>query len=100
MPAWIINDIQVNAVDGISYEEALHYVHEEQLQWEQQKKKIARIELSLVNDGLDVEIKAYERSPITRIRRITGYLASTDKFNDAKLAELQNRKAHIETGVI
>ena len=83
MPAWMINGISVVADEGIGYEEALHYVHEKQLQCEQQKKKIARIELCLVNDGLDIEIRPYERSPITRIRRITG------------LAELRDKKTHV-----
>ena len=95
MPAWIINSINVLADDGINYEEALCYVHKELLLWEQKKKPIARIELKLVNDGLDVEIKSVEKSPIKRIRRITGYLAPIDQFNEAKLAELKDRKPAI-----
>lgn len=31
---------------------------------------------------------------IKRIRRITGYLSSLDRFNDYKLAEVQNRQVH------
>jgi ribonucleoside-triphosphate reductase (formate) len=31
---------------------------------------------------------------ISRIRRITGYLSTLDRFNDSKLAEVQNRKVH------
>lgn len=31
---------------------------------------------------------------IRRIRRITGYLSTVDRFNDAKLAELRERKIH------
>lgn len=31
---------------------------------------------------------------IRRIRRITGYLSTVDRFNDAKQAELKDRKAH------
>ncbi|QGG47602.1 hypothetical protein FTV88_1455 [Heliorestis convoluta] len=33
-------------------------------------------------------------SPIVRVRRITGYLSTTDRFNDAKLAELHARTTH------
>ena len=29
-----------------------------------------------------------------RTRRITGYLSSTSRFNNAKLAELQQRRVH------
>ena len=31
---------------------------------------------------------------IRRVRRITGYLSTVDRFNDAKQAELKNRRAH------
>lgn len=31
---------------------------------------------------------------IRRVRRITGYLSTVDRFNDAKVEELKNRKAH------
>ncbi|HWI54382.1 MAG TPA: anaerobic ribonucleoside-triphosphate reductase, partial [Desulfobacteria bacterium] len=31
---------------------------------------------------------------IKRVRRITGYLSTVDRFNDAKQAELKDRKAH------
>ena len=33
-------------------------------------------------------------SNISRIRRITGYLSTLDRFNDTKLAEVQSRKIH------
>ncbi|MTV49140.1 hypothetical protein GJ688_09120 [Heliobacillus mobilis] len=38
------------------------------------------------------------QNPITRVRRITGYLSTTDRFNDAKLAELANRTPHMGQG--
>ena len=31
---------------------------------------------------------------ISRVRRITGYLSTLDRFNDSKLAEVQNRHVH------
>jgi ribonucleoside-triphosphate reductase len=36
-------------------------------------------------------------SSIRRIRRITGYLSTVDRFNDAKLAELASRTPHRTT---
>ena len=33
---------------------------------------------------------------IRRVRRITGYLSTIDRFNDAKRAELSERKAHLQ----
>lgn len=39
----------------------------------------------------------YVKMPIERIRRITGYLVgTTDRWNDAKQAELRDRKKHGE----
>ena len=37
-------------------------------------------------------------SNISRVRRITGYLSTLDRFNDFKLAEEQNRKKHDPAG--
>lgn len=54
-------------------------------------KKIAKIVLTDCGD--EVEVRTYEESPIRRIRRITGYLAPTDRWNPGKLAELRDRLA-------
>ena len=35
---------------------------------------------------------------ITRVRRITGYLSTLDRFNDSKLAEENSRVKHVNTG--
>lgn len=94
MPSWVINDVTVTADEGVSYEEAEQYVLEEQQLWKDRRKVLGRLEIRIINDGLDVEIKAIERSPIRRVRRITGYLSTVDRFNDAKLAELNDRVSH------
>lgn len=45
-------------------------------------------------DGDEVELKM-QPVPFERIRRITGYLVgTTDRWNDAKLAELNERVTH------
>lgn len=46
-------------------------------------------------DGEEVTIKSFEKSPIKRIRRITGYLSEVSNFNDAKRAELADRSIHM-----
>lgn len=56
-------------------------------------RKLAKIEVKLV--GEEVEVKSYERSPIRRVRRITGYLSDASNFNDSKRAELRDRQSHI-----
>jgi len=37
-------------------------------------------------------------SQINRIRRITGYFSTVDRFNDAKVAELRDRISHVRMG--
>jgi ribonucleoside-triphosphate reductase len=47
------------------------------------------------NSGLiDNECKVCGSTDIRRIRRITGYLSTIDRFNDAKQAELHDRAVH------
>jgi ribonucleoside-triphosphate reductase len=47
------------------------------------------------NSGLiDNDCPACGSEDIRRIRRITGYLSTIDRFNDAKRFELKDRKVH------
>jgi ribonucleoside-triphosphate reductase len=43
---------------------------------------------------IDAECPICSSSDIRRIRRITGYLSTVDRFNDAKRAELKDRRAY------
>lgn len=43
---------------------------------------------------IDEDCPVCGSSDIRRIRRITGYLSTVDRFNDAKRAELHDRKTH------
>lgn len=87
-------------VDGINVvhplemdaKEAAVYVKEEAELWLKKGKLLDKVEL-LVEDGY-VVVKAVEKSPIKRIRRITGYLSEMANFNDAKQAELADRTTH------
>ena len=46
-------------------------------------------------DGHYVNLWYYDTIPFERIRRITGYLVgTTDRWNNAKLAELNDRVTH------
>jgi len=44
---------------------------------------------------IDNECPVCGSRAIRRVRRITGYFSTVDRFNDAKLAELRDRKAHL-----
>ena len=42
-----------------------------------------------------IDIKTYRKAPFKRIRRVTGYLVGDlSRFNDAKLAEVNDRLKH------
>jgi len=89
----IINGITVTADPALTNEEITAFVDAEIEQWKKQNKEIARLELAV--DGEEVVIKAVEKSPVRRVRRITGYLSSVDNFNDAKRQECENRVSHL-----
>ena len=88
----VVNGIQVIADPRLSREEINHFIAEEQQLWRSRNKRLGQIELSI--DQEEVIVKASEKSPIRRVRRITGYLSSIDNFNDAKVAECSDRAKH------
>ena len=57
------------------------------------KKELSKIEINV--DGEFVDLKYHYNAPFERIRRITGYLVgTTDRWNNAKKAELKDRVKH------
>lgn len=51
--------------------------------------------MKVESDGNYVNIWYYDKIPFERIRRITGYLVgTTDRWNNAKAAELKDRVTH------
>ena len=88
-----VDGVNVVADPILTEEEIAYFVAEEKRLWEGKNKKLGKLELGL--DGEEIVIKATEKSPIRRVRRITGYLSSFDNFNDAKVAECNERSKHI-----
>lgn len=89
----IINGVNVVADSEITEEEIRVIVADELKLWKKRGKELASVQLSIHGDA--IEVKAVERSPIKRIRRITGYLSTEDRFNSSKQAELSDRVAHL-----
>ena len=57
-------------------------------------KRISLLKITVNGDYIDM-ICYYDAVPFQRIRRITGYLVGDlDRFNDAKLAEVEDRVSH------
>lgn len=89
----VIDGVKVVADSEITEEEIRAIVAEELQLWKKKNKELAQIQLTVEED--EIVVKAVERSPIKRVRRITGYLSTEDRFNAAKQAELSDRHAHI-----
>jgi len=88
---FMVNGVRVTYTDDISDKEATVYANQEIAEWKKQHKQIDWMMIKA--DGDEVVIEAHERSPIRRIRRITGYLSEVSNFNDGKRAELGDRQA-------
>lgn len=87
------NAINIMYPDEMSREEAISYVDEEL--GLNPKMRLASIEIKLSSDKTDVELQPIYDT-ITRVRRITGYLSTLPKFNDAKRAEERDRVSHFD----
>lgn len=89
----ILNGIQITADPSLTSEEISMLVEEEVKLWQNKNKAIASMEISL--EGDNIVVQASEKSPVRRVRRITGYLSNIDNFNDAKKQECHDRVIHM-----
>ena len=87
-------DITIKIPNSMKPEEGMAYA---QYVRENHPDYLSTLKLVVVklveNDEVELEY-IFDPIPFERIRRITGYLASTDKWNSAKLAELSDRVSH------
>lgn len=88
----LVKDVLVEYPSTMTEAEATEYAEEEMTIWAGQGKTLDQVIIEL--EGDEVVIRALERSPIRRVRRITGYLSDAVNFNDAKRAELKARVTH------
>lgn len=56
--------------------------------------KIASVDVSVANNDADMVINYKDGARFIRVRRITGYLAPLDAFNNAKRVEVKERIRH------
>lgn len=89
----IVDEVKV-LVEGFepSTAEIREYI---KLAREDSDEAIAEIRLAQNENGcIDMDYRPKDK-PFERIRRVTGYLSSLDRFNDAKQAEVADRVSHI-----
>lgn len=87
----VVDGISISAGPGVSEEESRALVSEEKARAGQVGKIVTKI--CITADGDELIVESTTTPPIRRIRRITGYLSSTDRWNDGKLAELRDRSS-------
>jgi len=84
------NGVMVFCPEEINEQEAAAYL-QDQLQIMPHKTLLS---MDLELEGEEVVIKPHYDS-IVRVRRITGYLSTLPRFNDAKKQEAHDRVAHL-----
>lgn len=92
MKTEIIDSVKVSYDEGINYDQVIDIALEGISDWEKSGKELSRIDMTL--DGEEITAMYIEKSPIKRVRRITGYLSNMENFNDSKRDELNARYKH------
>lgn len=91
-----IDGVEVRcAVEGVSDEELMEYVRHVKATARKDGEEVRRLDVS-PSEGGGVALDYMAKPPaFQRIRRITGYLVgTTDRWNNAKRAELKDRVKH------
>lgn len=87
--------IKVQYDDSITEEEARELTRAEKNDWWENLNKIALGYLTITREGNEIVLHGKEADKVQRLRRITGYLVgTTDRWNNGKLAELEDRVKH------
>ncbi|MGB9793367.1 MAG: anaerobic ribonucleoside-triphosphate reductase activating protein [Thermacetogeniaceae bacterium] len=88
-----VEGVEVVAAPDVSEEEIKAVITEEKERARKDGRQLVRVKITA--DGDELIVEATTTPPIRRIRRITGYLAPTDRWNSAKLAELRDRQSPV-----
>lgn len=86
--------MKIVTAEKLSQEELQKIVDEEKAYWAEKGKELGEVHIRRDKENGDLVVTSYPTSPITRIRRITGYLSNQNNFNAAKRAELADREKH------
>ena len=85
--------MKITVIGDVSQTEVDHIIQQEKERFAARGKELAEVEIVEL-DSEELEIRSKAKTPIHRVRRITGYLSTAEKFNDAKQAELAERYCH------
>lgn len=93
MISTVVDEVKVEDYVGLGDTAIKQIVAEEKIASLSRSESLARVEIS--EDGDELVIKTFKRSPIRRYRRITGYCVPMDNWNQSKLDELSHRVSHM-----
>lgn len=89
---FILGSVKIEILNtDITFEEAKRLA---EIEIEEAEFPLNRIRIGLDSETDEYIVQAFRKSPITRIRRITGYLSDIHNFNEAKKAESDDRLSH------
>ena len=95
----VIDDIKVSVTGGELSEKELK-TYADRAKEKFFGKTVMAMDITVDGDYVDIDY-TIEPTKFERIRRITGYLVgTTDRFNDAKRAEEQDRVKHSLNGLM
>ena len=86
---FVVQGVRVNSPEGMGEDEAREYLSD--IARELNGRRLLAVDIEL--EGEQVLI-APHYDTVVRLRRITGYLSDLSKFNEAKRAEQEARRAH------
>lgn len=89
----IINGVVIQCPPDVAPEQIETILQQEIDSYKILHKPLGGIDIEI--DGEELIVRTWERSPIKRLRRITGYISNIENFNDAKLSELAERDSHV-----
>lgn len=86
-------NVLITYPDDVAASEIRATVDEIIEEWAEKGKKLGSIEVTVENE--EFVFNSREKSPITRTRRITGYLSNLENFGEHKKAEARDRVTHV-----
>ena len=102
MKTFQVNKIDVNFLneeENVSQQMAENFVNYAEKHKDFDIAKIESIDITIDKETnqADVDVKYREDQPdFERVRRITGYLSTLSRFNNAKRAEVADRVKHVK----
>lgn len=85
--------MKINIIGNVTQTEIDSIIKDEEERYAARGKELAEIEIVEISTE-ELEVRTKAKTVINRVRRITGYLSTLERFNDGKQEELKDRVVH------